>query len=387
MKRSFYAGATAFLFVAVASHLRWTPYNNYVLLADAMAHGHLAINWPGDYIDALLYRGQYYVIEAPLPAILLFPLVKLLGTNANQTPLAVLLAGVAIGAAWELCERLEVPWRTNCWLCAFLLAGTDLLWCAMLGDVWFLAHVSAVCFTLLALVELVGKRRAYLVALFGICACESRFSMILALPVYAYLLGTSGERENDSPAQLRRRLFDFGLTLVPAAVLWVAYNEARWGTFADIGYTEWYHRDPAGMPSGSPFRIEYLPYQLQSFFLQPPTWLRSYPWVQPEITGMALTWTSPALVLAFLARQPRRFVLAMWSATLLVAVPSFLYYVNGFTQFGMRHALDFEPFMFALTAVGVRNGLPSWGKILIAYSCVVGLWGTWFWNTFLRTEW
>ncbi len=385
MKRAFYAGAAAFLCVLFASHLRSTPYNNFVLLADTLAHGHLAINWPGEYIDAVLYRGNYYVIEAPMPAILLLPVVKLLGTNVNQTLLAVLLSGVAVGAGWELCERLGIPSRTNVWLCVFLLAGTDLLWCGMLGDVWLIAHVSAVCFTLLALVELAGKRRGWLVALFGICAFESRFSMILALPVYAYLVALPGERGTDSALEVRRRLFGFCLTLVPAVVLWIVYNEARWGTFTDIGYAQWYHRDQAGQPSGSPFRLQYVPYQLQSFFLQFPTWLGTYPWLKPEITGIALTWTSPALVLAFLAQEPRRFVVGMWSATLLVAVPSFLYYVNGFTQFGMRHALDFEPFMFALMAIGLRNGLPIWGKILIAYSSSVGLWGAWFWNTFVRT--
>lgn len=366
--------------------MRSTPYNNFVLLADALARGHLAINWPGEYIDAVQYRGHYYVIEAPMPAILLVPMVKLFGTNVNQTLLAVLLAGIAIAAGWELCQRLGVPSRTNVWLCIFLFAGTDLLWCAMLGDVWLIAHVSAVCFTLLVLVELRGRRRGWLVALLAIFAFESRFSTVLALPVYAYLLSTPDERGNDSPLQRRRQLLWFGLTLVPAAVSWIAYNEARWGTFTDIGYAQWYHHDQAGQPSGSPFRLEYLPYQLESFFLQLPTWLGTYPWLKPEITGIALTWTSPALILAFLARERARFVVAMWSATLLVAIPSFLYYVNGFTQFGMRHALDFEPFIFALMAVGVRNGLPVWGKVLIAYSSLVGLWGTWFWNTFVRTN-
>ncbi len=384
MRPSIYAGATAFLVVLLASHMRSTPYNNFVLLADALAHGHLAINWPGEYIDAVPYRGHYYVIEAPLPAILLLPFVALLKTNVNQTLLAVLLAGVAIGAAWELCERLGVAARTTVWLCAFLLAGTDLLWCAMLGDVWLIAHVSAVCFTLLALVEILGKRRAWLVALFGICAFESRFSLVLALPVYAYVLG-SAQAGAGSVADARGRLISFAMTLLPAAILWVAYNEARWGTLSDIGYAQWYHRDQAGIPSGSPFQLQYLPYQLQSFFVQVPTWLGSYPWLKPEITGIALTWTSPALVLALLAWKPHHFVLAMWSATVLVAVPSFLYYVNGFTQFGMRHALDFEPFIFVLMAIGVRNGLPAWGKVLIVYSCAVGIWGTWFWNTFVRT--
>jgi hypothetical protein len=106
--------------------------------------------------------------------------------------------------------------------------------------------------------------------------------------------------------------------------------------------------------------------------------------VQPTYSGVALTWTSPALILAFFARGPRNWVLAMWAAVLLTAAPNFLYYVNGFAQFGMRHALDFEPFLVALMFLAVREKMPRWSYALIAYSIAVGLWGCWFWNSFLR---
>ena len=372
IKPSILAGAIALAIIAVAAHGRSSPYNNYVLLAQALLHGHTWIAWPGNYIDALPYNGQYYVIEGPMPAFLLVPFVAVFGTF-NQTAIAIVLGAISIGAAYELGERLGVSRAINIWICAFFLAGTDLLWCAMLGDVWFIAHVSAVCFTTLALVELAGARRGWLVALYAGCAIFSRFDLVLALPVFAYLL-----RDR---AQLR----SFGSVLVPIALIWVGYNLARWGTWYDIGYTTWYHEDQAGLPSGSPFRLQYLPYELWSFFVQTPERLPTFPWLNPTISGVALTWTSPALVLALLARKPRTWVIAMWVATLLCAAPNFLYYVNGFAQFGMRHALDFEPFLVALMFLGCKERLPVWAKALIVYSCLVGLWGVWFWNSFIRT--
>ncbi len=380
VRPAYVAGFVAFVVTALVSHLRPTPYNNYVLLAQALLAGHAWIDWPGAYIDALAYNGHYFVIEAPLPALLLLPVVAVFGAHTNQTGLAAVLAAVAVGAAWELGERFGLRRCANAWVCAFLLAGTDLLWCAMLGDVWFLAHVAACAFTLLALVELAGKRRGWLVALFAICAAESRFSMIVALPVYAYLSAVDLQ-----PSARAKNLLSFCATLFPAAILWVLYNQARWGTWTDIGYTTWYHQDQAGLPFGSPFRLEYLPYQLWSFFVQMPTRLPDFPWLRPEYSGVALTWTSPALILAFLARSPLRLVLALWAATLLVALPNFLYYVNGFAQFGMRHALDFEPFLIALMMLAVRERLPLWGKALIAYCVAVGFWGCWYWLHFLRT--
>jgi hypothetical protein len=380
IRPAYAAALVAFVVTAFVSQLRSTPYNNFVLLAQALLAGHTWIDWPGAFIDALPYNGHYFVIEGPLPALLLVPLVALFGARTNQTGLALVLAAVAIGAAWELGERFGVRRTSIAWICAFLLAGTDLLWCAMLGDVWFTAHVSAVCFTLLALVELAGKRRGWLVAIFAACAFESRFSMIVALPVYAFLLAA------ESPRGVQvRRLGSFCAMLIPVGILWVLYNEARWGTLSDIGYSAWYHLDQAGMPTGSPFRLEYLPNQLWSFFVQLPTFLPGFPWLRPEYSGVALTWTSPALMLASFARSPVRWVLALWVAAILVAIPNFLYYVNGFAQFGMRHALDFEPFLVALMMLAVRERVPAWAKALIVYSIVVGVWGCWYWLQFVRT--
>ena len=377
LKPAYAAAFVAFAVTALLSHFRATPYNNFVLLAQALLHGRTWIDWPGAYIDALQYQGRYYVIEAPLPAILLMPFVAIFGTQTNQTVLAMVLCAVAIGAAWELGERFGLRPATNAWICAFLLAGTDLLWCATFGDVWFIAHVSAVCFTMLALVELAGKGRGWLVALFAACAFESRFSMIAAIPIYAYLvLRQPGGR---------KAIEAFASVLVVVAALWVLYNRARWGTWNDIGYTTWYHQDQVGMPTGSPFRFSYLPYELWSFFVQMPTALSGYPWLRPEFSGVALTWTSPALVLAFFARKPPVWVAALWIAALLTAVPNLLYYVNGFAQFGMRHALDFEPFLVALMMLAVRQRLAWWGEALIAYSVVVGLWGCWYWLAYVRT--
>jgi hypothetical protein len=99
---------------------------------------------------------------------------------------------------------------------------------------------------------------------------------------------------------------------------------------------------------------------------------------------VALTWTSPALIYAFWARKPLNLVLAFSIAAILTAVPNFVYYVNGFAQYGMRHALDFIPFFVALMFLAARERLQLWAKALIVYSCAASLYGVWFWNAFVR---
>jgi hypothetical protein len=377
--RSFLAGFVAFVLSLLLSRFRSSPYNGYVLLAQAFVHGHIAINWPGAWIDALPFAGQYWVIEAPAPAVLLVPWVALFGT-ANQTLLAVLLCGIAVGACWLTCEQLGIAKRVIVWLCAFLFAGTQLAWAAELGDVWFIAHVAAVAFTFLALAEVTGKRRGSLVALALVAAAFSRFALVMAIPVFAWLVV-----RDRTPAERRDAAIGFGMMILVGAIVWVRYNLARWGVWYDIGYTAWYHQDTAGSPEGSPFQLRYFGYQLRSFFVMGPTFQGAFPYVVPTYNGLAMTWTSPALVIALFARRPRSLVIGMWAAALLVAGPSFIYYVNGYAQFGMRHALDFEPFLIVLMALAMPARVPLLAKIAIGWSVLVGFWGIWFWNVFYRT--
>jgi hypothetical protein len=180
----------------------------------------------------------------------------------------------------------------------------------------------------------------------------------------------------------------FAVTLIPFFIAWVAYNEVRWHVPWDAGHTIFYHQDPyMGSDTGSPFGLENVLGELYSFFVVAPRVLPVFPYLKPLDFGTALWFTSPALVLAFFARRPVVLVVALWVAVVLVAGPSLLYYANGGAQFGMRHALDFAPFLLVLMGLAVREGLGAvWiaGRALIAWSVAAGVWGCWYWNTFVR---
>ncbi len=387
------AAALTFIVILISSHLRSTQQNNYVRVAYAWLHGRMWIDWPGRWMDAVQYNGHYYGVDGPVPALFMLPWVAIWGNDANQTTVAIVFAAVATGLAWLLAERLGVTeLSTKVFLAMFFVAGTDVWWCAELGDVWFLAHLCALTFVLGALLELCGRSRGWLVGLCGVLACGARFPEVAALPLFAWGLW-SGAFAGAVPAREERikRLRSFGIVLACWAIAFVGYDELMWGTIFDIGHTVYYHADGWGQKTGSPFQLSYLPYQIYSFFFRAPVfieWLQHpvWPYVKPDTNGIALTFTSPALVLAFLAKTPRNVVTALWITTALVAAPEFLYYLNGWVQFGMRHALDFLPYLFALMAIGVRNRLPNWGVALILWSTLVGAWGVWYWNSFVRTN-
>jgi len=387
------AGLLGAIVALAVAHGRHTPYDNYVLLAYSVWFDrHLWIDplWPGPQIDAVLFDGHRYIVNDPVPAILILPLVALVGANANQTLLACLLCGVAVGAAYALLQRIGLNTARTIWLIVFLLLGTDLLWCSMLGDVWFVAQTSAVAFVLLALCELAGKRRGWLVALWMALALGSRFTLVMALPVMLWWTWDGFlERDRRPSGERLRPALAFVATLVPFFVLWIAYNEARWHVPWDAGHTIFFHQDPyMGSPTGSPFGLANLKMELFSFFVVPPERHATFPYLEPLAFGTALWFTSPALLFAFLAREPKRLVVALWAATLLVAAPSLLYYANGGSQFGMRHALDFEPFLLVLMGLAARSGLGVWWRAaqgLIAWSALAGAWGCWYWNAISRS--
>jgi hypothetical protein len=260
------------------------------------------------------------------------------------------------------------------------MVGTDLLWGSMLGDVWFIAQTSAVAFMLLALYELAGERRGWLVALWYALAIGSRFTVVMALPVVLWWTFDGFLVRERRPRALRGAL----LTLVPFVVLWVAYNVARWHVPWDAGHTIFFHEDSIGSPVGSPFSLRNVPWQLWSFFVLPPDHQHAPPYLVPSQLGTALTYTSPALLLALFARRPAHLVVSLWIATFLAAGPSLLYYVNGGAQFGMRHALDFEPFLLTLMALAATPKLGVVWRALIGWSAIAGLWGIWYWNAVVR---
>ena len=374
-RQSILAGLLAAIVAGICGGFHATPYNNYVLLADAFLHGRAWIAYPGAWIDALLYHGEHYIIEAPAPAIFLIPLVAFFGENTNQSLLGIVLCGVAVAAAWNIMENMRVISASRIAVAIAFFAGTDLFWCASLGDVWFLAHVSSVAMTMLALREVSAQRRPWLVALWACLAAESRFTMITVLPVYLALLILPAPLQH-----LKKVAPSFATVVAIFSFSWVAYNFIRWGLPIDIGYTTWYHQDSAGSPTGSPFALIYLPYELRAFFSALPTLQPTFPWIIAPLGGIALEVTSPALLIAFFARGDRLLLGAMWVAVILTAIPSLIYYVDGYAQFGMRHALDFEPFFMVLMAAAMRTKLRVWQGILCGYSAVVGTWGVWYWH-------
>ncbi|MBV8172554.1 MAG: hypothetical protein JO219_11550 [Candidatus Eremiobacteraeota bacterium] len=371
---------TALVLYLISTHLMHAYYDNFIRLAYALTHGRLWIDWPGPAIEALEFNGQHYVIEGPIPAVLCIPLVLLFGLDANQAIVCAIAAAIGVSATWVMLGRMRVTRDVQIWTTVFLGFGTVYWWCASFGSLWMFAHITGAMFALLALAEWYGRRRPWLLGVLFACLALSRFPMALAgIPFAVWLVIETPK------GQRLRALAQTALGALPFFLLFIAYNYGRWHTLNDIGYTTWFHQDEVGSATGSPFQLKFLPGNLYSFFFLPPDFTVYPPWLKPTGAGVALTFTSPALLLAFFAPARARETWFLWIATILTAIPSALYYVNGFEQFGMRHSMDFAPFLIPLVARGLERarfaasyGLIVWSVIANAY----GVWYSWAYHAF-----
>jgi len=308
-----------------------------------------------------------------MPAAVMLPAVAIFGLHANQTRVGVIVAALAVAALDVTLRRMRVSTVARNLTLALFALGTVFWWCAAVGALWMFESVVAVTFATFALLEFYGKRRPWLVALLLTSAALSRPPFALAMiPMAVWLLlETPRERR---PAALAA----FVAGVLPLAALYAGYNELRFGTPFDLGYTLWYRQDPAGSPSGQPYGLVYLPYNLYSLFLLAPQFGQHAPWIEPTPAGIALTFTSPALVLALLAPRSRE-TIALASCALFAALPALLYYVNGYNQMGMRHSLDFTPFLLPLIARGLSRAPAGLSIGLIAYSIAANAYEVAYW--------
>jgi hypothetical protein len=137
-----------------------------------------------------------------------------------------------------------------------------------------------------------------------------------------------------------------------------------------------------------------LPLHLYTMFLLPPTFAAppfqdpatfdNATWLRPSEYGMSIVLTSSPFVYALLARRNEVLRNASWIAIPLVAIPTLLYYSQGWVQFGYRYLMDYIPFLVLLTALGFednRSRKSVWiMAALVLLSVFIGFWGR-YWGT------
>ncbi len=393
------AAVLGFAVVAASAAVYWLSNRAYdagrgdfFYLAEAFLQGRTWLTVQLGPWDVIPVDGRFYVPFAPFPAVALMPVVAVLGAaGADQVESGInaALAAAGVGMCWWLLGRVGVSrLRDRLWLVVLFGFSTQILWVTTRGGVWHTGHLVATILTLACLVEVFGRRRAWLIGLLGGFAFLTRAPLAFAMPFYAFLLEpgvrsytaavVGGYVERTRGAVPWRAWAMLVVGFLPSLLAFLLYNQVRFGTMQESGYAlatlpDWLEaRRVLGL-----FSLAHVPMNLDYFLLHLPAPIGEPPFFRPDGLGLSVVLTSPGLFLALRGdwRRSRTWWLA--GATVAVLVPTLLYYGGGWLQYGYRYFLDSVPFVMALCGLAVaRRGQVGDGwKLAIAFGTAVMLVG------------
>jgi hypothetical protein len=338
--------------------------SDFYYLADAFLHGrtwYAADAAPPGAIgtaDVIPVDGGYYVPFAPFPAIAFMPVVALFGpvvTDQWETGINAALAASVVGLGWWFAGRAGVRSLVDRLILVVLFGfSTQIWWVTTRGGVWHTGHLIATILTLGCLLELWGRRRAWLVGLLAGAGFLTRAPLAFAIPFYALLLADDAIWE---PRRWPWRAWTaLALGVLPSLLFFFWYNAARFGSPLESGYGLALLPDflEAQRKHGL-FSTYHVPMNVDYLFLHLPKFSTTFPFLQPDGLGMSIFLTSPGLLYAI--RAPWRSSRAWWLglAALVVLIPTLLYYGGGWLQYGYRYALDSITFVWALCAIAAAT--------------------------------
>jgi hypothetical protein len=331
---------------------------DFFYLADAFLHGRVWLDTRLGFQDVILRDGHLYVPFAPFPAIVLMPVVAVFGPSVVdqwESGINAALAASSVGLAWWFAGRAGVRSLIDRFFLVVLLGfSTQIWWVTTRGGVWHTGQLIATLLTLFCLVEVWGRRRAWLIGLLAGFAFLTRAPLAFALPFYALLLAGAVIWEP------RRwpwwAWIQLALGVVPSLLFFFWYNAVRFGSPLESGYglallPAWLE----AIRQEGLFSTAHISMNLTYLFLKVPSRVASFPYFQPDGLGMSIFITSPGLLYAL--RAPWRASRAWWllGAAVLVLIPTLLYYGGGWLQYGYRYALDSIPFVWALCVLAAAH--------------------------------
>jgi hypothetical protein len=162
----------AALLYLIVNPNRPTVFNHFVWQADAFLDGRFPVRFPvyGAHANWFLQdvmpltgnlRGFGVIPFPPLPAVLVLPLVMVFGLATDPSLVAVVFGGINVALTWRLATRLTDNRAAVLVATLFFAFGTVHFYASMLGSTWFLAHVVAITFVLLALTLAIDAERRF----------------------------------------------------------------------------------------------------------------------------------------------------------------------------------------------------------------------------------
>ncbi len=332
--------------------LNW--HSEHAIQAAAWLSGHFYVDsWRDLLHEKIVWRGHWYILHPPLPAVVMLPFVAA-GAGNQLFPL-IFIGSIGAVLIYRLTESL--------WLTAFFAFGTPYWYAATTGDPWSYCLALSCMLTAAALLAARNSRPGWTGVWAGLSAL-ARYDMAMVLPVYAVLL--------------KGRRVRYFIPVGAAVVLYVLNAELRFGKPYDIALWQWWKIDAPTLGlkvADGPFSLKYLPMGLYTALFLSPGFTPYFPWLRLSSAGQSLLTTSPAFLLALRASLKDRRILLLWSAVILEMSGALCVWSNGVAQWGARYWIQAYPFLFALMA---RQPVDQMAKVLIVASIAMNVFAMWY---------
>lgn len=311
---------TFFLYAHFAALIGWvgkTKYSFFDLLAEQFLHGKLYIDNPPYTHDLTLYNGKWYAPMPPLPAILLMPLVYLIGaTNISTSYLSMMFSAFNGVFLYLILKELNARKWINLSksgiliLVILFLFGTPHLWLGISGRGWYFSQILTLLFLALASYATLRSYSAWLVGIFIALAIAARPTAIMTSPFY-FAIAMQLLKEKQGTINLKQALQWVAKTVPPIALAIIGlltYNYLRFENFLDFGYVT-VNAGPVivkNVQTWGTFSPHFIPINLQVMLFK-------LPWINPtgrwlielSTSGMSIFLTTPPLIYLF-RRYPKQ---------------------------------------------------------------------------------
>jgi hypothetical protein len=365
-------GIGAFAGVGVFEYQGAAFMQEYPDLARGFLRGSLGLEAPGGasrvWRDVSPFGGKVYLPFGPLPAAFFLPLAAAFD---GEAPVGALSAAVLIAAAvltHRIARAVGLDRSSAGWMAAAYAVGSAFFPLALGNLTSWLAIAIANVFLLAALHEQLTTKRPIVTGIFLACALLTRSVSVIGLGVFVAAM-TMLDAAGDRP-RLRTSVLVI-LPVLAAVVLQGAYNEARFGSIAEMGYAYQVADDPAAPRPHGEISPWYVPRNLWYLALAPFMVKPEFPFLVPNLLGMGLLFGSPYLLYAARARWRDRRVRVAAVAAALGLAPALMYVWTGAYQIGYRYAVDVYPLLFLVLMSAFAGGVPRTAKALIASSAVL----------------
>jgi len=357
--------------------------------------------------DLAVVGNRLYTYWPPLASVVMVPWVLLFGPGVSDRLVNALFGAANVGLAYWMFRSVDRSGLRRisepcCVALAVLLGfGTVHFFLSCGGRIWFAAQIATTTALLLSIIALAAgpaSVRTYALcgALFG-AAILGRNTVLLAGLFYPIVIWLRHrKRTGDRLRRFATRVAAFGLPVILAGVLNLAYNYARFGSIFETGQGVAVHT------GGAPRFVE--DYDRYGTFhpVYLPTNLKYYLWNwrfpvengrrMGDLEGNSMFLITPPLLYLFLIwRRWDGFTVALLSGAVPVVAALLLFRATGFSQFGNRYLLDAMPFLLLLVATGMKGRLsfPAFVLIVAAiamntfgtagfYRGLIGPWADWF---------